>query len=505
MMIPAVKDILIKVVSGYSLTEFEAGLVNCIAMNKDGKVVAAVRPVIKLMYDGALATLDGKGRGVHYWDETGKIYFVNDDIIGYVASTSYTSLGTTTASAIQRCYFEEIGDKLMVLDPENSEGYTITSLNVMTKITDADFPTSLAHGLAQLNGRSYVLTPGGVIWGSDADDATAWDSLNFITAERYSDSGIYIDAIQDHIVVLKSRSIEFFYDAGNATGSLLNRRDDIVHRQGCSDGMSAARNGDLLFFVGESGSGSFGAYVIENLGLKKISTPSIDKYLSKAVSDGSAVGGLTIMGASFTENGHLYYSITAAIKNAGEYLCTTTLVFDMTTGLWYTWSTAINQNTAFPLMNYRNQSFYYGTGHGVSGYGILPSGDIVSLSASESLAGELIVVDYYINKPSGNDADQSIGCVLRTGQIDLGTKKFKFIGDLEVAGERSPSQLLMTLKYAKDNNKTFSDGRTIDMATYRGLSRNGKARRINFELSWGSAVPVYIEGIELPDISVGSS
>ena len=155
-------------------------------------------------------------------------------------------------------------------------GITITREGV-AKIIDADFPTSCV-GLVEMDG--YIFTASGTkIYNSALNSVTSWDASNFITANISTDNINSIVKIKNRIVVMSSDSIEFFFNAGNSSGSILSSDKDSVILTGGSSNYS--QNNNYLFFIGTI-QPTPGVYSLRDGQLNKISTPPIDRAVAAA-------------------------------------------------------------------------------------------------------------------------------------------------------------------------------------------------------------------------------
>src|SRR5690606_22229362 len=129
------------------------------------------------------------------------------------------------------------------------------------------------------------------IYNSDLGDPSSWTSTNFIAS---ASPGFlkHIAEHHDHIVAFGEASIDFYYDAGNPTGSPLKLRQDINYNVGLVDQTQDAdsggdnshstvvKYGDILFFLGRPHRGAIGVYAMKNFQLDRISTPAIDRALN---------------------------------------------------------------------------------------------------------------------------------------------------------------------------------------------------------------------------------
>ncbi|MBT8449488.1 MAG: hypothetical protein KJO69_07355, partial [Gammaproteobacteria bacterium] len=262
MKIPLAVDLDIHKFSGSGITEYESGLTNSIVHVEGGKPVITQRPSIDLTEDASdVVGILARGRGIYYWEQNAKLYIVNDDSI-YETTQDSVAKGTITSGTERMKILETIGTpRLVFIDAENDEGWTMATSTTVTQITDANFPTTLCHGGAILDSYTFVMDEDGIIYNSAVDDPTTWPALGFLEAERENDKGVYLAKHHDHIVAFGTRTIEFFYNAGNATGSPLNRRQDIQYNIGCASGLSVWENGDRIYFIGSSPPGQLQVYV----------------------------------------------------------------------------------------------------------------------------------------------------------------------------------------------------------------------------------------------------
>lgn len=91
----------------------------------------------------------------------------------------------------------------------------------IAKIINANFPTDIVGQFTDLNGRFYIMTARGRIYGSDLNTPVTWTSDNYIPANSCADAGVGCIKYLQTIVGFGFSSIEFFKDAGNSSGSQL--------------------------------------------------------------------------------------------------------------------------------------------------------------------------------------------------------------------------------------------------------------------------------------------
>lgn len=491
MRIPLATDLKIKAFASGAITDYDSGMTNSIVTTKNGRTVTQQRPSFDFFELASAHIGDARGRGVYYWDSTSSLYIVNNDSL---CKGSQSNTIGTISTGTKRCKFSQVGVYLFLVDAENNEAWTITTGDVVTQITDADFPTTLAHGGPVLNGRAYVMNADGVIYNSADGDPASWGPLDFVDAERRPDGGEALDTHHDNIVAFGPRSIEFLYDNANPVGSLLNRRNDAFYTLGCHSGESIWNNGDALYFIGVENS-VLGVYKIEGFGKHKISNDEIDAFLTQSIVKDS----YSAVGSGIGGTGSFIYLITL-YSTPSDISPTVTIGFDITSGLWGFYTTGINSHTHFPLVDFSIRD-----GLNVRyGEGILTNGDLISindnLTPTDSVVASRYIVEGYIDDTyyeivaAGTDP---IDVTLRLGQNDFGINNKKFCSEVSLVGDTTTSAQTVTVKTADENNDTFTAGRTIDTSAYQTLTRNGSFRRRNHELSHSSTELEQLEALEI--------
>ena len=124
----------IPVTTSLAIDNFSGGVINIASssttnaiFNKyaDGRLFFTQRPSINIFEDASVTVADTKGRGIYYWNEVSARYFVNDNV---VYKGDYSSpLGVNLTTGTDKVYFFEVGEYLVILDPQNNEGWTINN------------------------------------------------------------------------------------------------------------------------------------------------------------------------------------------------------------------------------------------------------------------------------------------------------------------------------------------------------------------------------------------
>ena len=78
-------------------------------------------------------------------------------------------------------------------------------------------PYNMIPGIVQLDQTVYVATAAAVISGSAIGDPTSWLALNTILAYGNTDAAVALTRYLNYVVLMKDRTTEVFYDAGNVS------------------------------------------------------------------------------------------------------------------------------------------------------------------------------------------------------------------------------------------------------------------------------------------------
>lgn len=145
----------------------------------------------------------------------------------------------------------QTGNQLLVENGQGGGGYVFTtSTGTFAKITDEGYPGSISSDYLD----SFLLgvEPLGRFWfHSNLSDATDYNTLDRYEAEASPDRIVGLAVSQFEVVVFGERTIEFFYNAGSATGTFQNRRQTIT--RGCASRHSIAKLDNTLFWLGDDG------------------------------------------------------------------------------------------------------------------------------------------------------------------------------------------------------------------------------------------------------------
>ena len=389
------------------------------------------------------------------------------------AGDKFTVSGTTNYDSTTFTVSSHSGTSIVVTnDIGTDEGPVSTTLTPYPALPQNN-SLELADGLVVLDKTMYVLAKDGTIWGSAISDAQDWtDGLNVITAEREEDQGVFIAKHHDNIVVFGKTTIEFFYDAGNPVGSPLATRDDISYNIGCADPYSVWVNGDTIYFLGRDPTGQVQVYLLSSFELSIISTSTLSSYFSSANS---------YLGSGFTAGGINYYILTTYITAAGEISPYETHVYNSLSKTWTEWEYGDSSlTTEFPIISMTNTSD--------TGFGQFTTGEVFTIN------------DNFIPSEGGNNISMRI----RIDHFDNDSRDWKYAHQLRYVGDSTNNSQTITVKWADDNNTTYSAGRTIDISNSKDkLTRLGRFKSRSHQIEYSGSEQIRIEGLDL-DITEGT-
>lgn len=185
--------------------------------------------------------------------------------------------------------------------------------SALAAIADGDFPGVSVTDT--LNGYALVLEPSsGRIWVNElAGDWSAWNSLDFATAENWPDDTLDLITDQEDVFLGGRETTEVWYDAGNADFPLLRRPNGVIARGVLCTG-TYANHDNTIFFIGDDGV----VYRLVGLTPTRISTHWVEQLIED-------LSPKVIRGFAFSEKGHAFYGLTSA---------SWTIIYDISTGFW---------------------------------------------------------------------------------------------------------------------------------------------------------------------------
>jgi len=343
-----------------------------------------------------------------------------------------------------------------------SDGWYFTA-GTMNKIVDAAYPSSTVRGVAYLNSRVYVFDTQSRIWGSELNDPSRWNGLNFIRADFSGDGAVAIAKHQNYVVAFKVQSMMFFYDNGNAIGNTLSPVQNANAFVGCGAANSVVEMANTVFWVSTYGGLRRSVSKLVGLTPTRVSTDDIERLL-----DSNPFS--TVYAMSLKVGGQELYVLSMMDSPA------TTLVYNNTTDKWFIWSSGADGVTTGTLPF-----------RGINRAGL---GQITYIQDQKTNGV------YALNDSAFQDTDQNsvvtaITTVLQPPKVDMNTAQPKFVASVDLAGDRYASSNPVTVEYSDDDWNTSVTWGTCDMSLDRPqVYRGGSYRRRGYRFTHTANQPL---------------
>jgi hypothetical protein len=337
------------------------------------------------------------------------------------------------------------------------------------------FPTTpYVSGTVFLDNYLFIATTNNRIYNSNVGDPTTWNALNYISFEQTTDTLVGITKHLNYLVAFGSFSIQFFYDAANATGSPLALAASYTAEVGCISGDSIVATSNTVLWVGSSKTNSRCVYLMDGVSAIKVSTSSVDRHLE--ADDFSQVTAYC-----YTIDGHTLYILTL-------YDTQKTLVYDLNEKMWYTWTQYSMQSSNQPNPGTYQESYFR-------------PAFFASLNNIAYTLDDDTATLYYFDVNTYQDNGQSIYCRTVTDISDNGSTKRKFFGRLEIIADKVTG--VMQIRHTGDDYNNWSSYRSVDLSASRPqVYLSGSDRRRAWEFLCTSNVPLRLDGAEI-DFRIG--
>lgn len=428
--------------------------------------------VVKRSGSYTVVNTTAEPRGIYYWNST--VWPVVENLI-YTGSKSIVT-------SEYRTRFAETDDPYMLLNtaPWNSTNYCyyMDTGSTLTRLTNGThgFPTdNLAGGILYFHGYGVVCSKAGRLYNSNVGDITTWTGTDFIDITSTGADVVGIVEHSNHIAVLSTKSIEYFYDAGNPTASpFLNRQELKLFLGAFNSPDTFDSAADLIGLIGTAVDGTIGVYLIDKFQPRKISTSSIDGILQDISNAGglSCVNGLVPSVNFQSVNGKLFLHVALGLYD---------YVYDVEFDKWYFW-THFNAAHGFYssyqeyVQTYSTTVGYYATHSLQSKYSRWLDG---------TYAYDLEIVTPLIT------ADTMDEKICNSSQL---------IGD--VVGPRHDAAVTaidntVYVSYSNDGGDNYSTEREVSLSTFYKLPKEGRFKRRKYKIRFPGEQQAKLYGIEL--------
>jgi hypothetical protein len=399
---------------------------------------------------------------------------INNTIYQINPSSSYavTTLGTTSSSTSQSYFVKTFLDTYLFFHNKVT-GYLYNQSGSSVSMTT--LPTSpYVSGVVYLDNYIFIGTTNNRIYNSNVGDPTTWDALSYLSFEQTTDTLVGIAKHLNYLIAFGAVSTQFYYDAGNATGSPLAVASSYTSEIGCATGDSIVATSNTVLWVGATKTNSRSVYLMDGVSPIRVSTASVDRHLeADSLNQVSAY--------CYTIDGHTLYILTLHDTQK-------TLVYDLNEKMWYTWTQYSIQSSDQPNPGTYQESYFR------------PAFFATLNNIAYTLDDDTATL-YYFSSSTYQDNGQPMYCRTVTDIIDNGTTKRKFYGRLEIIGDKTPGT--MYVRHSGDDYNTWSSFRAIDLNADRSqIYLSGADRRRAWEFLVTGNVPLRLDGAEI-DFRIG--
>lgn len=459
--------------TGSDLTK-DSRLINMIVdvfnnLEKDNKkVFVKSRPGLTQAY----TTAAGEARGIYYWIVSGVGYIIT--VSGakvYSNGTLLYTLATTTGAVGFTEFLNSSGVVTLVM-VDGTNGYVFANpTSAPTQIVDVDFPTPHVPMPVFMDGYLFLAKLNSQdVYNSNLDDPTLWTAGDYISAEMFPDTIVALTKNNNYMYAIGSNSIEYLYDAANATGSPLARHDAAVQQFGTVAPDSVVSTDKEVVLLGETANGGHTIWTVEGFKETEIGTPSVRSILR-------------------AEGSTLKDAVAHCIRVSGQKLyivslSTVTLVYSFDTKMWYEWYSG--PTNSIPFIG----------SHAADG----PNGTAYILNVSTGVV-------YTISEDYHTDAGTAYLCRIITPKYDYDGINRKFMSRLSLIGDiptTSGSGNVVQVAWSDDDYATWSTDRDLSFDNdYPAITQLGAFRRRAFRFSYSQPYLLRLEGFEV-DINKGN-
>lgn len=415
----------------------------------------------------AQATAAGEGRGVYYY---------NSSIFAVVGNTLYrngVALQVLSTSTGPIGFQEYAGSARYLIVLDGVSGWVISLTNVVTQITDPDFPTPHVVQAAYLDGYLLVAkTNTDDIYNCVLDNPFSWLPGDFITAEMFPDAIVALCRQNNYVVALGSQTIEYFYDTGVFPGTPLARNASALHQIGCSAPRSMVQVEEQVIFAGQTATGGRSVWLMSGFTPQEIGIEPVRISL-----DAEGTNITNVVGFCVRSKGHRFYVLS---------LTNITWVYDFEEQMWHRWTNASGAGN----FNCRHASDY-------------PTGSPILL---DNLTGALYFLDGTVSTDYVAGVTTSIKSVAVSSKMDFGSMNRKFMHRFTLLADvpAASGAASYSIEWSDDDYQTWSTIRTVTIDdTMPSLTQLGSFRRRAFRLTYTQPYPMRLQGFEI-DLNAGS-
>jgi len=413
-------------------------------------------------------------RGMYYWTDQNLImYAVNQSVYAYNVSNGTTT--TMSYSSSTNIFSTSSGDvgftsylyqngNVVIIVTDGTTLYQIDNTFTLTKCTDANMPVPHLPQPVFLDGYlNLVQANTANVYNSNSNNPLLWNASWFFTAEQQPGIIKRLCVIDNYLAVLTSNSVQYWWDAANATGSPYQLNPTPIKRINYIGGFT--QQGNEVYFLGQPQDGPITLFQLKDFNVQEISIPTISRYLNTAV---LTTPSNNWVGAMVTMQGHSFYVVNA---DGLTYVC------DIKHNYWTRW--AFQGNTNFNI----------GKAIRVTYSGLNTT--VFSLASGDSTI-------YRFDTSLYQDNGVNFTASITTSRMEFNTMNNKFMARMTLVGDRSAQNSNMNISWTDDDYQTYSNPISVNLnqalPTVRQL---GVFRQRAFLLSYSDNYPLRLLKLEL--------
>jgi hypothetical protein len=414
------------------------------------------------------ANIVGSNRGIFSTSTDRLFTIVGNKFVEMTSAEVKIDRGVLNTSTSE-CRACDNGAQLLIVD--GTDGYIFNlSTNVLTAISDADFPDNPTHCFFTDGYFVVCFSDSGQFYFSASYDGTSWNGLDFATAEYSADTLQGIAKTSNGTLwMIGKQSLELWQGTGLADLP-WNRIPGAQKEIGCIAPYSIASNGSQVFWVGNGVNGYGGVFMGSGYDAVRISTPAIENQIKKITGLENATGFV------YSDETHSFYVL--------NFISEKTFVYDMTTGEWHRRG-SYNNYTGTNLRQFASGCAFF---NGKYYVGSCYDGNIYEMSLDLlDEAGVKIKREINTNYISNENK------LLRHSRVEIDIEKGVGLTD-----GISPT---VSMQFSDDNNNTFSNamtsspGKIGEYGTVCYFDRLGKSRIRSYYFTMNDAVKWIINSL----------
>lgn len=424
----------------------------------------------------------GQIRGLFYWvDQSLLMYCVGKEVFAYNVNTqvtttlSYSSsnnIFTTTSGDVGFTEYLYANGTIDLIVTDGTTLYQVTNAFVLTPCTDVNMPVPHLPQPVFLDGYlNLVQANSGNVWNSESNNPLLWNASWFFTAEQQPSLINRLCVVNNYLVVFTTNSIQYWWDAANASGSPYQLNPTPIKMSQYLGGF--AQKSNTVYFIGMGRSSQPSLFELKDFNIQEVGIPTVGRYLNY-VTEQNQEQYTTWRGNIVSCQGHDFYLLAA-----GNY----TYVCDLDHNYWTRW--AFQGLTNFPM---------------------LFSTRVVSPTFNETVFAFKGTSSILYNMGDTLYQDNGINYTvsLVTEKLDFNTLNNKFMSRLSIVGDWPGATSYVTAQWTDNDYQTYNPSVQINLDQPLPTTRQlGMFRQRAFQFTYADNYPLRVTAIEM-DINKGN-